>query len=737
MLVPIILLSEKYFCLFCQQEIFEKMKYMLVLIKILFVCLTSIIECSKPHTTQIVSLKHINRTQCPNSLIPGTWDSFWYPEYKTVSNYSRLSNLTKLVSAFGDHKCFLGVDNFRGVDLIEPTFPIVLRKPSLGAICKRVGRNDYQLEYNFALWIDNSPAIYNVKDSGTEHVRLVHVLTSYLSSDASLVQRYPVFRPLELVRFAAKSRSWKCEVHIQVLPFVELGSTKWKREVYPHPPLFWYPGIHPLLTKTQPSAIPKIKIWVCKNDSDVCLNDEVFSNWIDKYGQNSFEQNHVHLRAKSSVSYSKVSATELMNVEQVAIPTLGLVAYTGLFSSSYDLDLVLKAQVIDLSTGNVDLISLAKMYLDGIKNCLWWTDINRVVKESYENFGIRPLKYLTYCDDIENFENAGGIRYTSPFEKLAHAHGHIWYTLLTDNSTNFVNNPPYVACVRKPVKQVGIIQRPSICWRLETTLGVSNLINQHDPAAALALPISTKNRFSQLRFISCGERGYYALPFQELIDVFHRSVWICLIVIVAVVPSSYKYLSVAFHEQLEKIQSFYKAMAAILKVLVEQGDNLVTGGKHPHRLKWILAAYILVALVLSNAYKSTNINMMISGRTPMPYYYFEELIQDNFRIYTRAVKHRISIPGSWSKLEYEGLVFKILPHSIEAANIKVVSLISEVSVFNWKLSNDSKAGKLGSIFTHSSLHPGLPNIVRKSYFRARGVARGCKSHLIFLQRILA
>lgn len=125
------------------------------------------------------------------------------------------------------------------------------------------------------------------------------------------------------------------------------------------------------------------------------------------------------------------------------------------------------------------------------------------------------------------------------------------------------------------------------------------IINLDTPAISLAQPISTQSPFGQLWFISCGERRYQRFPFKELISVLNRSVWICVQVILAVVPVAFKYFSVDLSKGIRDIKSTYKCILPVMKVLIEQGDNLITCETYPSRLRWVSAAYILVAEVLS------------------------------------------------------------------------------------------------------------------------------------------
>lgn len=76
-----------------------------------------------------------------------------------------------------------------------------------------------------------------------------------------------------------------------------------------------------------------------------------------------------------------------------------------------------------------------------------------------------------------------------------------------------------------------------------------------------------------------------------------------------------------------------------LQIFLEQGNSFFD--KAPVRIK--SGPYILMGIVISNAYKNTNVYDMISPRKAIPYETFRELVTDNFSVFTRVVALEVDV----------------------------------------------------------------------------------------------
>jgi len=105
--------------------------------------------------------------------------------------------------------------------------------------------------------------------------------------------------------------------------------------------------------------------------------------------------------------------------------------------------------------------------------------------------------------------------------------------------------------------------------------------------------------------------------------------------------------------------SFTKHWLRLLKVLVEQGDPFTDTLLKQSPIRLTVVGFLLVGIVLSNAYKNSNVYNMIAPRQSVPYRLLEELLQDNFTIYVRSYAVRVL----WNK--------NILPNSSNEVKISV------------------------------------------------------------------
>lgn len=372
---------------------------------VLLVCLSHIGSDAEETEGFMVPLKYLGQTQC----IPdeGSKDAviLGEKEYGIGGNFLILASLGILLKPFEHHQCFVGIDNFRHVDLLEPTVPVVIRKPVLAVLCEKF--KPFRV-FNSYTWVDDNLIIYNVS-TGVEmsFYDLSEKLTTYESLEASLIQRYPVYKPIDLVGFIApKSKPWSCQIHFQILSFTKTIYSLFN--LFSHPPLFWFPHVppfiptcfpvptFPFLDKTLPSTIPKIKILVCSIDSVTCRSDHSFSFWIESTRKNSFQDNSLYLRAQSLVSATDLPSLKLLKVVKINLPSLQ--AAYPLYNPDPD------EVTISFGALNVGHETLSNFEnLEGLysaeftKHEYLWSGFRKVIEDSYEKFGIRPLKYLTYC----------------------------------------------------------------------------------------------------------------------------------------------------------------------------------------------------------------------------------------------------------------------------------------------------------------------------------------------------
>lgn len=163
-------------------------------------------------------------------------------------------------------------------------------------------------------------------------------------------------------------------------------------------------------------------------------------------------------------------------------------------------------------------------------------------------------------------------------------------------------------------------------------------------------PYFVSDTVINLKFVSCGKRGLESIHFEEVTNAFDKRVWVLIL-------ASTLLLMIYMNFYLAASNSTQgSCWLSPIKVLLEQGTPFQgTLVKNENTLRFVVGLFLLMGIVLSNAYKNRNVYNMITPRSPIPYEKFRELLQDNFTIYTRVV----SLQLSKSTLE--------IPRNIDAA----------------------------------------------------------------------
>lgn len=157
--------------------------------------------------------------------------------------------------------------------------------------------------------------------------------------------------------------------------------------------------------------------------------------------------------------------------------------------------------------------------------------------------------------------------------------------------------------------------------------------------------IQDKVIISNLRFVSCGTRGMRLsqLPFEQLTNAFDFYTWLIIMatMLALLLPLS------SLSSEIRSANAAYQ-FVALVKVLLEQGDPFRADMLTPSKFRMLIGIILLMGVVISNAYKNTNIYQMIIPRSPIRLETFEQLNYYNFTIFSRfATTRKLSYPNYW------------------------------------------------------------------------------------------
>lgn len=165
-------------------------------------------------------------------------------------------------------------------------------------------------------------------------------------------------------------------------------------------------------------------------------------------------------------------------------------------------------------------------------------------------------------------------------------------------------------------------------------------INTSASTSMYAVVVTALQR--NLKIVTCGYRGVEQLNFMELLSAFDKNVWFELATII--ISLIVTFTNIPGHASKLKVIEAHLIPA---KLLLEQGNRVSNSVIASHRCKWITRTTLLMAIVLSNAYNSTNVYNMIIPRKSLPNRYLPELVQGKFNIYTKS-EHVCIANTRWS-----------------------------------------------------------------------------------------
>lgn len=142
----------------------------------------------------------------------------------------------------------------------------------------------------------------------------------------------------------------------------------------------------------------------------------------------------------------------------------------------------------------------------------------------------------------------------------------------------------------------------------------------------------TKNKFGQLHFVGCGSRGIESFQFLQFMSVFEWIFWLSLLVsVVAVAVSITK-----IYKSHPNSTTFQISALSFHKILLTQRNPFPANFDKVIAIRFAMTGILLAGLVTSNAFKSEDVYKIVLPRKAISYYNIDELIQDNFTLYSRT-----------------------------------------------------------------------------------------------------
>lgn len=538
-------------------------------------------------------LEHYNFSNIPNSD--------YQPQQEKFINWKKMSSTLHLttqweayVSSFSSENCLTFLDNFAQMDLVGNRLPGVIRWPQIAMT------NNRMFWTLLRIWGKNSTN--TVAECASQYFVMNSI--DFLTKDTCL--------RLNMKTFITHSKPWRCLVKLELFPPLELYHEM------RGPPASIHNNFkdNSFMKCTMPSLFAIVKPYQLQ-----LLPDKLVSYWVSPTIESLVMQNKLFVIVsviKEGIRFDPVGNLYSITVIKYCPGCFGTAA--EFWETSWQVLLLngsIKENMFALTAGYPSPSDLLEVAIR--------RPANNIV---FDHF----MMWIAECEKgTPNLLNSAGA--DNLFANLGKAFATIWKYIFRNYSvvTSELDSHTLASC--KNGNEVKIRNRQS----LQTTLReVYYPIGYFYPLAAFQDPSST------LRFVSCGSRtGSKALPFSELLAPFDLATWLALL-------SSLVSMSVAI---LPNPRTHHKELVnkfiSLLKVLLEQGDPFPRHIVLRRIIRVMSSCFLLIGIVLSNAYKNTNVYRMILPRSLVPFEYFRELVESNFTVYNTvtSIKKYKQMPG--------------------------------------------------------------------------------------------
>lgn len=598
-----------------------------------------------------------------------------------------ISNLNSQIDIFSQAMCFILLDNHLGINILPLSHPLAIR------------------EINKIEKPENT--------------------TSKFISFTELPELYSDGKPkpgLNFFEFTSNHKPWNCLVHLQIYPdFSELMSAF----VYPYV-FHWKASTHGKYFEfMEPSLVPMVHILV--------LNKP-------KKRKNTYKRR----------SYFSNRDTELFSINY----------YIGFFVSKHDYDItpkpLLKTNIFLL--GHTEKVSESIAHTSNkiktftrIENCgicksskpaldrknFEWKSISTELQGNTrtsiiqnEYFVLQNMRFrekndrifygittqLSKCkSQLAKVNSFASVPFKNAYDLMFQGLASLLQESMANYTSNYMDHYHSKSCVNGEITKIDNY--------VDAYTGIRILAkgepSKYSKYQLLALPEQVTN----LRFVSCGgDRGTWLIPFSELFTIYDNYVWaLILLSVIALASAIARVPKQTFRLKRHKATFFrLHGLLNTLKVLLEQGDPFPSSISNTINLRYAVGSFLLVGIVISNAYKSENVYNMITLRKPIPYEKFHELVDNNFTIYTRS---------SFLHFDAKALIYstkgklpnltEVTPHFLTHNQDHIHMLTVTSEVFEWEKTYNSTELNINTwaqISNNTRLHPLIAPVVTSTFY---------------------
>lgn len=515
-----------------------------------------------------------------------------------------IANLNEYVAAVsGNLNCFIVVDNFQNINVNHENIPIILRYPQ--------------------------PFVQTYALDGWKYWRLV-LGTSFIGSlnisDTNTRKNFPCSLPkyliglnpkrsvedfflkhlclvLDNVEYFLHAKPTSCYTHFGLFPPQYIGTFQYQL-VYPE--MFSFVFERGLPHLYLPSTISPINTMVQyqQSNQELAVDSDIIMKWMEgsKLVVLGYQQASIFVALQ--VDPPAFQKHWLLTCAYIKSAIVFKICYHCRHENGKDYGTLTQTK---LETFNLSVVA-RHAFPTAAENMVWYIPV-----AEDDTAPMRAMmKYSRTCKPNERYRKFWSIisSKSSSLDKVAIAHSSVWKSIMKNYTVAH-------ACDKEERKNKG------------RALFAINVVESHYDKSLFVFPNYPIHTLTDLRFIGCGTQGWSLLAFSELVSVFDIFIWLGIATTITLVPISIKVLWLE--------TNIAANIISVLKAILEQNDPFPGRVVNKFRLRCLLIPLLLMGAIISNAYKNTNVYKMVSPRKPVLYEYFNELMRDNFHVYTRSM----------------------------------------------------------------------------------------------------
>ncbi len=530
-------------------------------------------------------------------------------------------------------------------------YPIIFRNPVIGLLSEETFVNGkLAIRRKNLVWVTEELTSFSTVSSGNN---------SFKCSHSNLFTNYKCIQ-VRLISYSLKSKPWMCNLNVHLFKdpeteFESLPASILRRRTFP-----------------LPISVYPITILVEFGNK---WESATYTNLLRMRNQNTLRQHNQYLLGSSVIQHifiemaigtiekSKTSIGKLSaNITEVSAVRSRKIKFIVLFEKVH---LNIKTQ----EESSIKIIT-EKAYFSN-NDEIFWGNAVYTGKTSYSDLGV--FRHMSMCENEFRRTSSHFMKpHSDDEERMFHAFAYVLQSIM-GNYTYLLSEYTEKKCVNGKIMsdtdsliRYSALSGIDIGWLLRGT-----------PISSYNTGISINISLSGLRIITCGERGVSEFAFRELLKAYDSLSWALILI-------SGLTLGFAFNFLWSPVVRS-RHLLSVIKVLLEQGDPFLASMARISRLRWVISAYLLVGIVLSNAYKNTNVYNMILPRQVLLYEFLHQLSQDNISIYSRTISfndRRIWETGKqelWKyRYPYNYFSYNFMKHGISINGLDGVQIFSEI-----------------------------------------------------------